>query len=508
MSEGDYNNNVDVDDFLRGLHSEPEPEEEKSRGQSTTHEPEHNETTNQPNKDTSTKNERKRQIFEILPEEVKAKLRGNIWTRISDHPTRFLVAREKECEICRAAILTKIISKWDPKKIDDIGEKVVYLEFGTTVFKIFPVKVILHENPLEFLDSPTLYTITFENQSYKRFSLTGNIDYIMQRLKEMPGCVISSRGTTEALTSIIGAMEEDGKLVIERSVPFEGYYYDKRINDIVISKIDFSQKHPIRSPFEILDCIDYLEKRAAFQLWRYNGKQVDRRDVLASAIQWTVSAPYNFCIKQINKGWQRWFDTGGDRDTGKSSLTKECLRMHDHDGLAGSIYSFSIGSADTEAKFAKAISQTTYPVEISEIKTIEGYGRSENLVSIFLTSAEGLVSRRGRGEGSNNYHTPFPSCSSVILNGNPMITRKGEVAKRLHIVRNSEEDRHSRDPNSPFNKFQSEHSWKLKVLGDWTMRYIYENRQDLLLSGKYDTEYRKSRLKLSIKVLARLCLIG
>jgi hypothetical protein len=132
-----------------------------------------------------------------------------------------------------------------------------------------------------------------------------------------------------------------------------------------------------------------------------------------------------------------------EKDTAKSSLSKEMLAIH---GNKGSIYSMSIGSADTEAKFAKAIAKTTYPVEISEIKTVESYGRSENLVSIFLTSVENLISRRGRD--GNSYDAPFPALSSVILNGNWAITRKPEVAKRMHIIRNTEEDTHSRDPNS------------------------------------------------------------
>jgi hypothetical protein len=303
----------------------------------------------------------------------------------------------------------------------------------------------------------------------------------------MPGCIVSPYAVIETLTAIIGAMEEDGNLVIEKSVPFEGFYFDKELGDVIISKIDFDKKHPVRTLDEVLDCIEYLEKRAEFQIWDYEGKQVDRKDVLASAYQWTVGAPFNFCIKQINGQWQRWFDMGGERDTVKSSLSKEMLAVHGNANASevGSTYSMSIGGADTEAKFAKAISKTTYPVEISEIKTVEGYGRNENLVSMFLTSPENLISRKGRD--SNRYDAPFPACSSIMLNGNLIITRKGEIAKRLHIIRNSEEDMHSSDLNTPFNKFQSEHDWKIKILGDWTIRYIYEYRKELLLSGKYNT---------------------
>jgi hypothetical protein len=115
------------------------------------------------------------------------------------------------------------------------------------------------------------------------------------------------------------------------------------------------------------------------------------------------------------------------------------------------------------------------------------------IVSIFLTSVENLISRRG--SDGNSYDAPFPALSSVILNGNWAITRKPEVAKRMHIIRNTEEDRHSREPNTPFNLFQNEHGWKIKIIGDWTIRYIYEHRKELLVSGKYNT-YEIARIAI------------
>src|SRR5438093_962712 len=61
-------------------------------------------------------------------------------------------------------------------------------------------------------------------------------------------------------------------------------------------------------------CIEYLEKRSQFQMWEYKGRQIDRRDLLASAIKWTVAAPFNFALKQLNcKPYLRGFDMTGER---------------------------------------------------------------------------------------------------------------------------------------------------------------------------------------------------
>ena len=176
----------------------------------------------------------------------------------------------------------------------------------------------------------------------------------------------------------------------------------------------------------------------------------------------------------------------GERDGGKSGMSEELLTIHGNptnEQDADSIYSKSAGSANTEAKFAKALSLTTYPVELSEFATVETYGRREDLVECCKTAVDGLIIRRGKKD--NRTDAPFPSLSPMIINGNPMFTHKGELIKRFHISKFSEEDRHDRNPKSPFNIFQNKNKHHWKILGDWTVRYILDNRQELLLSKKY-----------------------
>ena len=51
-----------------------------------------------------------------------------------------------------------------------------------------------------------------------------SLTQIMEHLKD-DGYVMSGYGATEALSAIITAYREDGKLQVEKSVDFEGYYY-------------------------------------------------------------------------------------------------------------------------------------------------------------------------------------------------------------------------------------------------------------------------------------------
>lgn len=397
--------------------------------------------------------------------------------------------------ICRASVKYSGLGNGDTKA--------AHLIFATIIMRVFPKKVTEHESPLKFLEAPPEYTIVFENQKHEEFAVKGSIEEILSRLNEK-GLVVSSYGAKETLNAIVEAFRDDGRIIIDKSVDFEGYYYHN--GDIHISKIDLEEKHPIRTKEEILACIDYLEERVTFQIWDYKGVKIDRRDLLASVIQWTIAAPFNFVIKQITKKYYlKAFDITGERDGGKSGLSQEMLKMHGNHTEQKDVdspYSVAAGSMNTEAKFGKGVSKTTYPIEISEFGTVESYGRNENLVEIIKTAIEGLIVRCGRDGG--RYDAPFASCSPFILNGNPFISRKGEIIKRLHVAKFSEEDRHDRSPDSPFNRFKDANANKIKILGDWTIRHILENKDELLLSGKYNCyEISKNALQEFYKLVGK-----
>jgi hypothetical protein len=111
------------------------------------------------------------------------------------------------------------------------------------------------------------------------------------------GLVMYQYGAKESLTWMINEFINLGKASISKSVDFEGIvHYD---GDLHISRIDFAKKHPRRTKLECFGCTEYLEKRSKFNVWKYNGRTIDRRDWLASSIKWTLPAPFDFALRQI-----------------------------------------------------------------------------------------------------------------------------------------------------------------------------------------------------------------
>lgn len=417
--------------------------------------------------------------------EIQDKLKDKIVSEISETPLKWIIG-DPELKIVRRA------SKGKKTIIVGTNEMTkYYVSYGNIILNAVPTHITRFENPLSsFLGQIEKYKITFDSQQRRIFTLEGTIDKILSQL-DAKGCVMSQYSSKEALTWMINAYEDNKQVKIDKSVDFEGYlYYD---GDLRISRIDFKRKHPRRTKKECIKYIDYLEKRSEFYQWEYEGREIDRRDWLASAIKWIIAAPFNFAIKQLTGKYQQGFSFSGERDGGKTEMSNMMLETHgnftDRDSECGSnsIYSLTAGQMDTSAKFGKGVSKTTYPIAISEFGKVENYGRNESLAEDMKNAIEKLVCRSGR-DGSQ-YDIPFPSCSSIIINGNPYLSRKDTIIKRFNNIRFSQEDRHEPDSarTKEFNEFKKLHAGLDKILGDWTMNYIWNNRRELILSKKYDS---------------------
>jgi hypothetical protein len=204
----------------------------------------------------------------------------------------------------------------------------------------------------------------------------------------------------------------------------------------------------------------------------------------------TIVAPFNFILKQLVKKYMNAWSFSGKQDGGKTTLSDTRLSIHGHfedkSVTEQSIYDLSADSMNTDARFGNGISHTTFPIAISEYGRVEAYGRDEKSVETVKNAIERMICRHGRREGRYDY--PFLALSPLIINGNPPISKKGEILKRFHILKYSQEDRHTEDdPRTiAYNKFMKERRQELKILGDWTLNYIWDNRAELLLSKKYD----------------------
>ena len=419
--------------------------------------------------------------FSLYHENIKASLDGNLWTEIGKNPIKWIVADSKMRVIYKAHQYNYEITV-NGDKSEQNRVTVYKLSIDNIIIRCIPVSVIKHESPLDFLIIQTNYTVQFKDTIGKTFTHTRmSLTQIMEHLKD-DGYVMSGYGATEALSAIITAYREDGKLRVEKSVDFEGYYYC----DEDIQRSGVEDKHPKRSKQDCIIAIDFLEKWSGFYI--YNG--IDRRDVVATGVKWTIIAPFNFVLKQLTRKYMNGISFSGERDGGKSAMFEAMLEIHgnftDKSVSEQSIYDLSAGSANTDAKFGNAVSHTTYPVALSEFGRVENYGRDEKLVETFKNAIDRLICRHGRREGK--YDFPFLSLSPLIINGNPFISRKGEILKRLHTIKYTQEDRHDKDdPRTvAYNELMQNRRHDLRILGDWTINYVWDNRHELLLSKKHD----------------------
>jgi hypothetical protein len=408
-----------------------------------------------------------------------ASLAGKIVAEISHDPLKLVVCDPIAKNVCYVNI-TKIEVEQDNQKI-----KFDKVQFGRIALNTSLVEVSIYQNPLEFLRQPDKYCIKFDSHQRGSFTLEGSIDSILKQLDEM-GVVMYQYGAKESLTWMINEFINLGKASISKSVDFEGVvFYD---GDLHISRIDFAKKHPA-SPTkeECFGCTEYLEKRTKFNVWEYNGRTIDRRDWLASSIKWTLPAPFDFALKQISGQYQRWFSFSGDRDAGKTEMSNEMLEIHGNllGNNVNSKYSLGAGEFDTSPKLGRALAKTTYPISVSEFGKIEEKGRNGDYAEDLKNAIEKLISRSGK-DGAN-YDVSFPSCSPVMINGNPKLSASDTIIKRFDNVKFTKEDAHKPTDQRTieFNEFRKQNRGKLKILGDWSMNYIWDNRQELILSGKY-----------------------
>ena len=342
-----------------------------------------------------------------------ASLAGKIAAEISHDPLKLVVCDPIAKNVCYVTI-TEIEVEKDNQKI-----KFDKVHFGRTALNTSLVEVSIYQNPLEFLRQPDKYCIKFDSHQRGSFTLEGSIDSILKQLDEM-GLVMYQYGAKESLTWMINEFINLGKASISKSVDFEGIvHYD---DDLHISRIDFAKKHPRRTTEECFRCTEYLEKRSKFNVWEYNGRTIDRRDWLASSIKWTLPAPFDFALKQITGQYQRWFSFSGDRDAGKTEMSNEMLEIHGNflGNNVNSKYSLGAGEFDTSPKLGRALAKTTYPISVSEFGKIEEKGRNGDYAEDLKNAIEKLISRSGK-DGSN-YDVSFPSCSPVMINGNPKLS--------------------------------------------------------------------------------------
>ena len=190
--------------------------------------------------------------FNMFSDSVKKSLEGTFWTEIGKYPVKWIVADPKMNVIYKAHMYEFEVTVVEDGK-EEQRQKAYKLSIDDIKIRCIPISITKHESQLDFLQNQnqTTYTMTFVDTTGKKFTLIRkSIDQIMDNLKN-EGYLMLGYGATEALSAIITAFREDGKLEIDRTVNTMGLYWiENKLVPVRLEDYTFTYDKLISLPVE------------------------------------------------------------------------------------------------------------------------------------------------------------------------------------------------------------------------------------------------------------------
>lgn len=421
-----------------------------------------------------------------LPFEVKTRLSPHVFSLIGRNPLRFYVADEYKKEIMKV-----VVSK--PKDTTETTESnaattttttktktIKYMEKDVMIDAI-PSKVIINDNPL---DGNKTYQITWMHKGLKRpFTVgPGSIKFQIEELQNR-GRLVAARDAIQALTAILVKYEDSEKAEVTNKPPQSGYYWidNNKIVGYDITQQDIDPAGNEEDKKKVMDCIEVIDG-----LYARNKNKV----AFATVIKWSIGSSFSYARKQLNHGrsnWQPDVHAYGRSRAGKNTEAMCALavwRKHTSGDVDTHVLGF--GSINSEAKFARAVSKTTYFISVHEVGPLR-LDKFEDIRELEKHKVESLVAR-GAHNRENRRFGNDGALSSIFFTSNP--PPSDEAAYRIRVRGLPFNKKHD---TTDAEKLQFE-QWfyiegridKLGVLGDWATKCIMTNPERYLRELTWD----------------------
>jgi Bifunctional DNA primase/polymerase, N-terminal len=432
--------------------------------------------------------------FSTYHDNVKASLEGNVWTEIGKNPIRWIIADSKMKQVYKAHQYDYEVTIKHDK--EEQKEKVYKLSIDNTIFRCIPISITKHESPLGFLQNRTNYTMIFIDTTGKTFTqVRKTVDQIMDYLKN-EGYIISGYGATEALSAIIAAFREDGKLSIDRTINAKGLYWidnklvPVRLDEEYLSSYNNLISLPIeerqRIVRETVEFIEYLVKNF-------------KTGVISTALKIGVISPANFALKQYTNDviWIPSLFTYGWPRTGKTTISQ--LPSALYFPFMSTSRKRPYTSINSEARFGYFMCQDTFPVCVNEMKALNGQDPKAIIMIEMLKSAIETQEARSVMNNTLTHGTIYPAFRQVNFSSNAPPPRDVALRARFIIKNFTQKDSHNENQKKIFHEFIGLNAHKLRVLGNFAIGYLFEHPEILFKPKIEDVNWEEAAKEIIIK---------
>ncbi|MGI8720558.1 MAG: hypothetical protein ACR2KF_08560 [Nitrososphaeraceae archaeon] len=393
----------------------------------------------------------------------------NIHFAIGTMPPKYIVASKETNSVIEIVIR---VSKSNHK----------YLSHNKTYLACAPIRIVRHKSPLKDLQLAATFTMTFVDHVGERHTFSHKtLAAIVQSLRDL-GYVLGD-GAEQALSTVMQGFVKEKLIEDNEEIPYIGFFEitdTNKENKILASNIEI--KEPDKSALS--DAIEMLtELKPHYE---------NRIDLLSTSMVWGMVAPIIFVLK-TNNYFLKAIHLYGFSNATKSNTGKLVLALDGHNEDPRFILNYS--RVDSVARFGDAISKSTFPVLIDEIKFDD---KNNWLINFIKSAIESRTARTKFMYSKSLGAEDIPSLSVPIFTSNPPPPFHDSGYMRRVITRAFPQVE-SVNPNDPkakqFEEFLRINLPRLKALGDFRNWYIM-NHQDEILDEK-----RPTPLDLGLKIL-------
>ena len=252
-----------------------------------------------------------------------------------------------------------------------------------------------------------------------------------------------------------------------RQIDTPGFYYVD--GNIVASEIIVYPKALTNE--DIIKCAEFLNELVT---------RSKHPEILVTLMKWAMLSPFSYVFKQLSQEgierWMPWPYLDGHTQTSKTTDGTIALAIYRKQKAK-----IGLGSVDNIRRLGEAISRTTFPVLIDEVK-LNPKTQSE-LIEAIKHYVQGETARTRLTLTSKPIH--IPALSPCIMTSNHSLPADPALRRRFLNFHYPKEDKPTIGEIKEFQSFLKPNWNLLGTLGDFTINFLLQN-QEIITNDEND----------------------